>query len=255
VRVIKRYSNRKLYDTQEKHYLTLKHLAHLVSKGEKIQVLENDSGKDITGVVLSKALMGREKESADGFLSTELFTKLLQGRPNQLLEYLKNSWETGLEQVKDFEEEIEKRFKSYLKSGQVNSKEALKLRDSLLAGLRQRWEGLEHSIETRVEAAVQAFPVASRRDVERIEAQIEELAERIGAIQGEAPTKKAPAKKRAKKASAKKRAPRKAAKKPAAKKSAKKPAKKAAAKKAARKPAKKAPARKAPRKKAAKASS
>lgn len=251
MRVIKRYSNRKLYDTREKHYLTLKHLAHLVSTGEKIQVLENDSGKDITGIILSKALMGKEKESAGGFLSTELFTNLLQGRPNQVIEYLRSSWENGLEQVKDFEVEIDRRFKSFLESGKLTSSDVLKLRDSLMTGLRERWESLEKGLETRIESAVDAFPVASRRDVERIESQLGELADRIerltGAPLAELPesteepepkkrTRKAPAKK---KASAKKKAP--AKKKAAAKKT---PAKKKAPAKKRAPAKKKAPARK-----------
>jgi polyhydroxyalkanoate synthesis repressor PhaR len=200
VRTIKRYSNRKLYDTREKRYLTLNHLGTLVGRGEKIQVVDNDSGKDITGVILSKALMDKEKESGGGFLPTELFSNLLQGKPHELLEYLRATWESGLDQIKGFESEIDRRFKGFLKSGKLTAKDALKLRDSLLDGLRHRWSTLEKALESRIESAIEAIPVASRKDVERIEKQIEDLADLVERItDGEEPAaRKAPARGRGK---------------------------------------------------------
>lgn len=242
MRTIKRYSNRKLYDTREKRYLTLNHLGTLVGRGEKIQVVDNDSGKDITGVILSKALMDKEKESGGGFLPTELFSNLLQGKPHELLEYLRASWESGLDQIKEFESEIDRRFKGFLKSGKLTTKDALKLRDSLLQGLRERWRVLETALESRIESAIEAIPVASRRDVERIEKQIEDLAElveRISDAEEGSGHKPAARKKTAskRKASGKKAAPKKAAtRKPAATKArTRRPA-----------PKKKAPARRKP---------
>lgn len=260
MRTIKRYSNRKLYDTREKRYLTLKHLSRMVGDGEKIQVVDNDTGKDITGVVLSKALTGKEKDSAGGFLPAELLSNLLQGRPHQLLDYLQSSWETGLEQLKEFEGEIDKRVQGL--KGKLSAKEAKALRDSLLSGFRSRWKALENSLEGRLEAALESMPVASRRDIDRIEAQIEDLGDRLEAISkggssrkaAAKPKRKATKKKAAKKAPAKRKATKrkpakKAAKKaPARRKPAKKAAKKAPAK---RKPAKKAPAKRKPAKKAA----
>ena len=217
MRTIKRYSNRKLYDTQEKRYLTLKHLSRMVGDGEKIQVVDNDTGKDITGVVLSKALTGKEKEAGGGFLPAELLSNLLQGRPHQLLDYLQTSWETGLEQLKEFEGEIDKRIQGL--KGKLSAKEAKALRDSLLTGFRSRWKALESGLEGRLEAALESMPVASRRDIDRIEAQIEDLGDRLEAIskkagsKKKAPAKRKPAKKAAKKTATKRRPAKKAAKK------------------------------------------
>jgi polyhydroxyalkanoate synthesis repressor PhaR len=51
--VIKRYANRKLYDTQSKRYLTLDEVAILVRAGEEVQVVDADSGADLTGQTCS----------------------------------------------------------------------------------------------------------------------------------------------------------------------------------------------------------
>jgi len=52
-RVIKRYSNRKLYDTRESRYVTLLEIAELVRAGEDVQVIDNATKEDKTDVTLA----------------------------------------------------------------------------------------------------------------------------------------------------------------------------------------------------------
>lgn len=62
-RLIKRYDNRKLYDTSEKRYVRLAELAALVRAGHQIQVLDNTTGEDLTAQTLTKIIV--EGESAE----------------------------------------------------------------------------------------------------------------------------------------------------------------------------------------------
>jgi polyhydroxyalkanoate synthesis repressor PhaR len=52
-RVIKRYSNRKLYDTKESRYVTLLQIAEMVRAGEDVQIVDNSSKEDKTDVTLA----------------------------------------------------------------------------------------------------------------------------------------------------------------------------------------------------------
>ena len=54
--VIKRYANRKLYDTRTKRYLTLDEVAVLVRSGEDVRVEDADSGEDLTAQILTKVV-------------------------------------------------------------------------------------------------------------------------------------------------------------------------------------------------------
>ncbi len=65
-RVIKRYENRKLYDTEAKAYVSLEELAELIRKGEQISVVENATGEDITVQTLAKIIseMGSRPNSS-----------------------------------------------------------------------------------------------------------------------------------------------------------------------------------------------
>ena len=54
--IIKRYANRKLYDTRASRYITLSKIARLIEKGDLVCIVDMESGKDITEMTLAKFL-------------------------------------------------------------------------------------------------------------------------------------------------------------------------------------------------------
>jgi polyhydroxyalkanoate synthesis repressor PhaR len=61
--IIKRYQNRKLYDTQDSTYVTLDEIAKMVRRGEDIRVVDNKSSEDLTSVTLTQILFEEEKRN------------------------------------------------------------------------------------------------------------------------------------------------------------------------------------------------
>src|SRR5579864_8307098 len=59
--LIKKYANRKLYDTRTSRYITLEGISQLVRDGADIEVVDRESGSDLTPLVLSQIVMGEEK--------------------------------------------------------------------------------------------------------------------------------------------------------------------------------------------------
>jgi hypothetical protein len=55
--LIKRYANRKLYNTQTSRYITLKGISELIEAGDEVRVIDNETGEDITNVALSQILV------------------------------------------------------------------------------------------------------------------------------------------------------------------------------------------------------
>ena len=60
-RVIKRYANRKLYDTRESRYVTLQDIAEFVRIGENVQIIDNKSKEDLTRVTLAQIIYEEER--------------------------------------------------------------------------------------------------------------------------------------------------------------------------------------------------
>lgn len=62
-KIIKRYQNRKLYDTDESSYVTLDEIAKMIRRGEELCVIDNKTKADITAVTLTQLLYESERKS------------------------------------------------------------------------------------------------------------------------------------------------------------------------------------------------
>jgi polyhydroxyalkanoate synthesis repressor PhaR len=63
VKVIKRYQNRKLYDTHQSCYVTLDEIADMIMRGEEVVVVDNRTKKDITSSTLTQIIFEKQKRS------------------------------------------------------------------------------------------------------------------------------------------------------------------------------------------------
>src|SRR4249920_387691 len=63
-RVVKRYSNRKLYDTKDSRYVTLLQIAEMVRGGEEVQIIDNNTKEDLTEVTLAQIIYEEQKQKA-----------------------------------------------------------------------------------------------------------------------------------------------------------------------------------------------
>ena len=64
-RVIKRYANRKLYDTRDSRYVTLLQIAEFVRGGEDVAIIDNTTKEDLTNVTLAQIVYEEERKSPD----------------------------------------------------------------------------------------------------------------------------------------------------------------------------------------------
>ena len=64
-RVIKRYANRKLYDTRDSRYVTLLQIAEYVRGGEEVSIIDNTTKEDLTNVTLAQIVYEEERKSGE----------------------------------------------------------------------------------------------------------------------------------------------------------------------------------------------
>ena len=62
-KVIKRYGNRKLYDTEQSSYVVLNDIAKMIRNEEEVRVIDNETKDDITSATLTQIIFGAEKKS------------------------------------------------------------------------------------------------------------------------------------------------------------------------------------------------
>ena len=76
-RTIKRYANRKLYDTRDSRYVTLDHIAAMVRAGDDIRVVDNTTQADLTTATLAQIIFEEEKKTPR--LSLAGLREIIQG--------------------------------------------------------------------------------------------------------------------------------------------------------------------------------
>src|ERR1700687_4696524 len=110
-RLIRKYSNRRLYDTAASRHVTLEDLRQLIIAGEKIKVIDDKSTEDLTRSVLLQIISEQEQFGAP-VLGSELLEMIIRfhGRPMQALlsRYLEQAFTTMVRQQESIQSEMAK---------------------------------------------------------------------------------------------------------------------------------------------------
>ena len=109
-RVIKKYPNRRLYDTAESKYVTLSDVRELVLGGVAFCVIDKKSGDDITRSILLQIIIEQEEENVDPMFSTEVLEQMIgfygKSVQGQAGDFIQNSLSLFQEQQKRFQEQV-----------------------------------------------------------------------------------------------------------------------------------------------------
>ncbi|MBB5016278.1 polyhydroxyalkanoate synthesis repressor PhaR [Rehaibacterium terrae] len=109
VRIIKKYPNRRLYDTEISSYITLEDVRQLIVDGEEFQVRDAKTGEDLTRSVLLQIIAEHEQDGQP-MLSTQLLSQIIRFYGDSLQgfmgSYLERSMEMFLEQQQQFRSQL-----------------------------------------------------------------------------------------------------------------------------------------------------
>jgi polyhydroxyalkanoate synthesis repressor PhaR len=181
--LIKRYPNRKLYDTTAKRYVTLEGIADLVRRGEEVQVVDYETGDDLTALTLAQIIF-EEARQKSGLLSRALLAGLIR-TGGDTLHYLRRTFYTSLGAMRLFQEEIERRLDALEERGELSPEEARRLREELLASPAEpHKDAASGLLDRKLDGLLQRLNVPTRADVERLQSQLEELNRKLEALLG-----------------------------------------------------------------------
>ncbi len=110
-RLIKKYANRRLYDASQSRHVTLDDIREFIIQGEKVAVVEDKSGEDITRLILLQVIAEQE-QFGKPILSTPLLESIIRFYGNGMQEfmsrYLEKSVETFSRQQETLQTQISK---------------------------------------------------------------------------------------------------------------------------------------------------
>jgi len=182
-RVIKRYSNRKLYDTRDSRYVTLQQIGEMVRAGEEVQIIDNATKEDKTEVTLALILSDNLRAEPRSVPLAAL-RDLIQERGTKLLETLREGPIGRLIPSKDGAAEAKKEPEPEPPPPPPEPPPAPAPSRSrfgeLVESSRQTLEEWQHSLEERFKGVDERIRGAPVRD---LEAEIASLRDRVRVLE------------------------------------------------------------------------
>jgi polyhydroxyalkanoate synthesis repressor PhaR len=148
--LIKKYANRKLYDTRTSRYITLDGIAQLISEGAEVEVVDRESGRDLTPVILSQIVLSEERRGGQAVNGGS--------RTTALLGYVRGVLNVPASIVGT---EVEKR------RGEI-----------------------ETIVDDAIDKALKRLSIPTRREIERMERRLDEINQRLQRERGRTRTPK-----------------------------------------------------------------
>ena len=111
--IIKRYGNRRLYNTETKSYVNYEDLSKIVRDGSDIKVVDSKTQEDVTKAVLIQMILEEEKNDKT-VLPTEFLFQILRTREDSLQDFFKNHLSASFNAYLKTKEEFDNRFRSIL---------------------------------------------------------------------------------------------------------------------------------------------
>jgi polyhydroxyalkanoate synthesis repressor PhaR len=177
--IIKRYSNRKLYDTQEKKYISLSNIRQMIHSGHEIQVINNETGEDITSQILADLIAGAEK-TKHGFLPQEFLSDMIRLGQDRI---------AGLQQAiglstmfsRLVDHEISRRLSFLVESGILSGADRENINDMLM--MKAITSSMTPNvIDEYFPLLLQEANIPSRNDFDLLEEQLEQISLQLNAL-------------------------------------------------------------------------
>ena len=175
--IIKRYQNRKLYNTEDKQYITLDEIAELIRQGDDIQVTDNVTGEDLTAVTLSQIIFEQEKKQS-GFLPRSVLTSLIQTGGDKINAFQRNLM-SSLGSLGLVEEEIKSRMEILINRGELAESDGRRLLDKLLSLDTQLTTDENIPSDELIEEVLAKKDLPSKNDLDKLIAQLDELTSKL----------------------------------------------------------------------------
>ena len=115
---IKKYANRRLYNTATSSYVTLDHLAQMVKDGTDFQVFDAKSGDDITKSVLTQIIF-EEEAKGQNLLPIQFLRQLIRFYGDSMQAYLPSYLEMSMDSFTQNQQEMRDRMRETFGGGQV----------------------------------------------------------------------------------------------------------------------------------------
>jgi polyhydroxyalkanoate synthesis repressor PhaR len=190
MRLIKRYSNRRLYDTKTSRTITQFDLARLIEEGEEVRVVDSATGEDITVAILARVLGERSTAWGSVADATEVLRNIIYLGGNKSMSVLKNTILASIGFLQVTKDKAEKIIDDLIKKGELDKSERKKAIMELLdkadkstASFRKRVLEEADKAGKSARKLAKDYTPAKQADLKKLNDKVNKLARKVKALE------------------------------------------------------------------------
>jgi polyhydroxyalkanoate synthesis repressor PhaR len=179
IRIIKRYKNRRLYDTREKSTIKLGDIARLIREDIDFKVIENSTGRDVTLSVLAQLLPKEINSWKDLKDSNKTIKRIIKLGGEGVMDFFEKAALAGLGLFDLTTEKVEKIVDELVKRGEVAKGDKAKIVKSVIEGHKERTEKIKAKIDEGIKKAVEKVRSLEKEELKELHNKIEKLSKTL----------------------------------------------------------------------------
>lgn len=184
-RVIKRYQNRKLYDTSASAYVTLDDIAQMIKSGIDVRVIDNKSKKDLTSLTLTQIIFEEEKKHKS-VLPLATLQRIIASSGESISEFVDRHIVPGLNSFTHARREMEKYVNRLVKKGRIDPEEGRSMLQELVSGSQKGLEEAYTRVDSRLGEILELLRSIATlsKDIGHLEERLDDLEEKLNQRNG-----------------------------------------------------------------------
>ncbi len=193
MRVIRRYSNRRLYDSQTSRTIKHEDLAELIRNGERFQIVDSVSGEDITSEVLGRLAFAEAAKGADSTETRDFFAWIIESGGEKTMSVLKNTVLASIGAFEVSKARAEKIVDELIRRGEVEKGEkteaVMELLDKAEKSTAKAYGKVVEEVKkvqqevSKYTTQAQQYKVVKKEDIATLEAKVDRLTELVQSLE------------------------------------------------------------------------
>ena len=123
--MLKKYANRRLYDTQRSRYVTLNEVAEQIRNGQQVEVIDAKTKADVTAFILTQIIL-EEAKNKNVLLPVPFLYMIIRYGDNMLVDFFENYLQQAIKGYLTYKSSMDEQFKKWLDMGMGMSEVAQK---------------------------------------------------------------------------------------------------------------------------------
>ncbi len=144
--VVKKYANRRLYDTANSRYVNLKQISELIKEGHTLEVVDASTGEDLTKVTLTHIILEEERGQGN-LLPTEFLHEIIKYGESAYGDFFQRFLNASLEAYRNAQEQMDSAMRSWVPAWPGFPRPGSRPTSGELEQLKQRIAELEARLE------------------------------------------------------------------------------------------------------------